>query len=480
MRRSHHLCIVAIVVLCGASPPLAAKVSPDQAARLGMPDAQTELTPTGAIRAGNADGSIPAWTGGITTPPPGYVAGGWYVDPYANDEVLFTITAQNYQQYADKLTLGTKALFERYPDTFKMHVYPTHRSASYPAWYYAGSIHNATHAEFCPNADPTMAERCLIRDSFKPGVFFPIPKTGGEAIWNHTYYYYGPSFVADSYGFNAYADGGYADHLKIDRQAMLYVWEEAQRPKDPYFERTNGAMWCISQEDIYPPRTAGQMFGGCNFFGDNDFDAYLYVPGQRRVRKAPEIGFYDSPGTGSDGLRTADQRFLWAITGTEEWYEYEPPKREEYYVPYNSYRLSQPGITFDDVAAAGHINQDIKRYELHRTWVIEGRVRPQFRHLGPHRIVYVDEDSWAATNADMFDAKDNLWRVSEAYLMNFYDQKLVHWWGDSHMDILSGRYAAVNAWHNIGSDRGSSPPDFVNPPSMDYFTPAGLRRLGIR
>ena len=479
MRASRHAAIPAILALTLAGT-VHAKVSPEEAAQLGMPGQDTPLTPVGAIRAGNAEGTIPAWTGGITQPPAGYVPGGWYVDPYADDEILFTITAQNYQQYADKLTVGTKALFERYPDTFKMHVYPTRRGTSYEDWYYEGSIKNATSVEWCPSEDPTLKERCVVKETYSPGVWFPIPKTGGEAIWNHTYFNWSKNWVAHGYGINAYADGGYADHLKIDRWIKVYLMQPDEVNPDPYFQRFGGALFCGSQEDIYPPRTAGQMFGGCNGFTNNDVDAYLYIPGQRRVRKAPEIGFYDSPGTGSDGLRTADQRFLFAITGQEEWYEYKTPERKEFYLPNNAYKLAQPGLTFDDIALPGHVNPDIKRYELHRHWVVDAQLRPQFRHLGPHRVVYLDEDNWMATAHDMYDAQGQLWRVSESYNINFYDKKISYFWGDAHMDLLSGRYALVNAWHNIGAKDGNGPPRLDGDIPWEYMKPAGLRRLGVR
>ena len=38
-----------------------------------------DLTPLGAIKAGNADGSIPEWTGGITSAPAGYSKGKHHV-----------------------------------------------------------------------------------------------------------------------------------------------------------------------------------------------------------------------------------------------------------------------------------------------------------------------------------------------------------------------------------------------------------------
>ena len=455
-----------------------AKVSPEEVATLGLEG--TLLTPVGAVRAGNADGSIPAWTGGTTEPPAGYTPGGWYVDPFADDEILFSITGQNYKQYADKLTAGTQALFERYPDTFVMNVYPTRRSGSFPDWFYEGSLHNAANAEWCGSTEPTLAERCIKKESHQRGVWFPIPKTGGEVLWNHSYFYWGKSYTGTAYGMNVFADGSYADHMKIDRWILAWAMTDQEMTQDAYFQRGGGALICGSQEDVYPPRTAGQMFGGCNSYANNDFDAYLYIPGQRRVRKAPEIGFYDSPGTGSDGLRTADQRWGWAITGKEEWYEMSAPIKKEYYVPYNSYKMAQPGVTWDDLARPGHLNPDLKRYELHRVWVVEGRTRPQFRHLSPHRLVYADEDTWVATNADMYDAQDSIWRVSELYNINFYNHKFTQFWGDAHMDLVNGRYACVNSFYNIGVKDDNGPPVYNDKPDWDYQKPSGLRKRGVR
>lgn len=158
-----------------------AKVSPQEAAKLGLEG--TELTPFGAIRAGNADGSIPAWEGGIKTPPAGYKEGDWYVDPYADDKPLFTITAQNYEQYADKLSAGQVAMFKKYPATYKMHVYPSRRSASFPQWHYENSIYNATHTEWCnPSPGPNREKRCVAPGSFKAGVFFRAGRPARQRI----------------------------------------------------------------------------------------------------------------------------------------------------------------------------------------------------------------------------------------------------------------------------------------------------------
>ena len=471
-----------VLVLAAALAQAAmAKVSPEEAAKLGIEG--TELTPIGAIRAGNADGSIPAWQGGITKPPAGYKEGGWYVDPYADDKPLFSITAQNYQQYADKLSAGQVAMFKKYPKTYRMDIYPTRRSASLPKWHYENSIWNATHTEWCnPSPGPNREERCLAEGTYRRGTFFPIPKDGGEIMFNHTFFYIGAWYTSDSYGFNAFPDGGYAQHLKRDRFFLPMWLPEDEKPKGDVWTRKGGAALCFSQEDLEPPRVAGTIFSACIYFHDTDADAYLYVPGQRRVRKAPEIGFYDSPGTGSDGLRTADSRWMFFVTGSEEWYQYAKPVRKEIYIPYNSYKIAQPGLTFDNIVQAGHTNPDLKRYELHRVWVLDMKLKPGFRHLSPHRVVYLDEDSWVGVLGDMYDAEGSLWRVSEAYPINYYNLPMVYMWGDDHSDLISGRHCGLNSYYNVGPAGKAAPPDFSakGKPDPELFTPAGLRKFGIR
>ena len=91
-----------------------------------------DLTPVGAERAGNADGTIPAWDGGLTQPPAGWTAQQGYVDPFPGDKPLFTVNAANAVQYADRLTPGMQALLKKYPERFHMNVYQTRRTAALP------------------------------------------------------------------------------------------------------------------------------------------------------------------------------------------------------------------------------------------------------------------------------------------------------------------------------------------------------------
>ncbi|MGK2915573.1 MAG: DUF1329 domain-containing protein, partial [Porticoccaceae bacterium] len=98
---------IALIGALGAlalAPPVWAKATAEELAKLGM--AGTELTPAGAIRAGNADGTIPEWKNEPLTPPANFKVGGFHPDPFPEDKILFTITAANFQQYAGKLSEG--------------------------------------------------------------------------------------------------------------------------------------------------------------------------------------------------------------------------------------------------------------------------------------------------------------------------------------------------------------------------------------
>ena len=103
--------ILSVTALSCLSLTSVAGVTAEEAARLGQ-----DLTPLGGEKAGNADGSIPAWTGGYTKAIPGDVPGGRRGDPFKDEQPLYKVTAQNMDQYADKLSDGVKALLKKYPD----------------------------------------------------------------------------------------------------------------------------------------------------------------------------------------------------------------------------------------------------------------------------------------------------------------------------------------------------------------------------
>lgn len=112
-----------VALTCMSAMPVFGGVSAEQADQLGK-----NLTPIGAEMAGNSDGSIPKWTGGLPKNA-GAINNGFRANPFAAEKPLFVIDGQNYSQYQQKLTPGQVAMFKRYPQTYKMPVYVTHRSA---------------------------------------------------------------------------------------------------------------------------------------------------------------------------------------------------------------------------------------------------------------------------------------------------------------------------------------------------------------
>ena len=54
-----------------------------------------------------------------------------YPDPFPEDQILFTITKENYEEFSENLlTRGQVEMFTKYPETFKMNIYKSRRSCS--------------------------------------------------------------------------------------------------------------------------------------------------------------------------------------------------------------------------------------------------------------------------------------------------------------------------------------------------------------
>ena len=141
-----------------------AAISPEEAAKLG-----TSLTPLGAEKAGNADGTIPEWTGGLKTDA-APLKNGHLTNPFKDEQPKFVITAQNAEQYKDKLTAGQMAMLKRYPETYKIRVFPTHRTAAVPDAIYEAAKKSALNTELVSNGNGL--------GNFTESRFyaFPIPK----------------------------------------------------------------------------------------------------------------------------------------------------------------------------------------------------------------------------------------------------------------------------------------------------------------
>lgn len=422
-----------------------------------LPGWDETLTPMGAIRAGNAEGTIPTWTGGITEPPPGYQPGRQHIDPFPEDEPLFVITAQNYQQYADKLSEGHKAMFERYPDTYRMPVYQTRRTASAPQRIYTATMENAGRAQLIEDGNGVAGA--------SEGIPFPKPEVGLHGVWNHLLRWRGNEVRRRLGQANPTADGSYT-MIMIEENAVFDYSQPDER------EDENISVY-FRQEVVSPARLAGEILLVHETINQvqEPRSAWTYNPGQRRVRRAPNVA-YDNPGTAADGLRTSDN--LDIFNGAPDRYDWRLLGRQEIYVPYNAYRLHSGELEYDEIIQAGHINQDLTRYELHRVWVVEGTVKDGTSHIYATRRFYLDEDSWAILIADHYDARGELWRVAESHPINYYEVPALWATLDAIYDLQSGRYTA------IGFDNQETPYDFDVGLDINDFSPAALRRAGRR
>ena len=444
----------ALVAVLASATSVFAAVSADQAARL-----DNDLTPLGAERAGNAAGTIPAWTGGITQPPAGYAPGMHHPDPYAGDQPLYVITAANLEQYRDKLTAGAIALLQAYAD-YKLPVYPTRRSASVPARVYDATKANATRAS-------------LERDGASVvgaigGIPFPIPQNGLEVMWNHLLRFRG--VIAERRVAQAAPTrGGTYTLVDFDEEFLFNYYLEGMTS-----EKLGNTVFYFKQEVKAPPRLAGSILLVRETIDQvkEPRNAWVYNPGQRRVRRAPNVA-YDNPGTASDGMRTSDQ--LDMFNGALDRYTWELVGKREMIVPYNSYKLHSDKVKYSEILKPLHINQDLTRYELHRVWVVEAKLKPGTSHIYPRRTFYLDEDSWQALAVDQYDSRGQLWRASEAHCINYYDVPTFWSTLEVHTDLLAGRYLAFGL-----TNEGPTYDFAIKRTVSDYDNPDNLRREGMR
>ncbi|NYH09991.1 DUF1329 domain-containing protein [Pseudomonas moraviensis] len=417
------------------------------------------LTPMGAEMAGNADGSIPAWK-----PMPknaGTVdSKGFLSDPYASEKPLFTITKQNVDQYKAKLAPGQYAMFQRYPDTFKMPVYPSHRGATVPDSVFAAIKKNATTTNLVQGGNGL--------ENFDTAVPFPIPKTGVEVIWNHITRYRGGSVTRLVTQATPQPNGSFSLVYFQDQ----FVFRDRMKDYDP--ANPGNILFYFKQKVTAPARLAGGVLLVHETLDQvkEPRSAWVYNAGQRRVRRAPQVS-YDGPGTAADGLRTSDN--LDMFNGAPDRYDWKLVGKQEMYIASDSYKLDDPKLKYADIIKAGHINQDLARYELRRVWHVTATLKEGQRHIYAKRDFFIDEDTWQAAVIDHYDGRNQLWRVAEAHAQDYYNVEVPWYTLETLYDLQSGRYLALGM-----KNEESRAYDFGFTATISDFSPAALRQDGIR
>ncbi|MDH0893051.1 MULTISPECIES: DUF1329 domain-containing protein [unclassified Pseudomonas] len=431
-----------------------AAVSPDQANQLG-----SGLTPIGAEMDGNADGSIPAWTGGLPKDAGTLSAQGFLSNPFANEQPLFTITAQNAAQYQDKLSPGQQAMLKRYA-TYQIPVYPSHRSASLPDAVYQAAKENATRARLVEGGNGLV--------DFSTAIPFPIPQNGLEVLWNHITRYRGGSAKRTHVQATPLASGKFMP--VYFKQQFTF----RDRIKDFNPAKPGNVLFYYRQLVTAPARQAGDVVLVHETLNQvkEPRMAWIYNAGQRRVRRAPQIS-YDGPYPASEGQRVADNLDMY--NGAPDRYDWKLVGKREIYIPYNSFKLDSPTLKYSDIVHPGHLNPAHTRYELHRVWEVEGTLKKGERHIYARRVFFIDEDSWQIALADHYDSRGTLWRAAEGHLTPLYDVQ-VPWLGaEALYDLINGRYI-VSGMRNEEKD----PIEFGFSSLAAEYTPAALRNAGIR
>ena len=431
-----------------ASNSAIARLSASDAARLGA-----DLTPTGAEQAANADGSIPAWTGGLTQPPASFAAGGGYPDPFAAEQPLITITAANMAEHSAYLSPGQQAMLSTFSG-YRLPVYPSHRTLALPEAAYGAIRQQSQTVELLANGNG-------LQGYSGASTPFPIPKNGLEAMWNHLARYRGKGWETSYAEFAVQASGSFTPLIRRQKLAPASAVVDAEDNRLLYY-----VAYLTAPESV--AGSANLVHEPLDQVKEQRL-AWTYNPGQRRVLRAPEIS-YDNPQQNFDGLRTTDMLDMY--NGAPDKYEWTLVGKREMYIPYNTYKLHDTALSYGDIVQAGHLNQDLLRYERHRVWVVEATLKEGERHIYAKRTYYLDEDSWAIVAADLYDGRGELWRVQEAHPIQFYDVHLPYAPSEVSYDLQSRRYGVVGLRNQ---EKGY---DFSATARLRDFSSSALRRLG--
>ncbi|MFC5463085.1 DUF1329 domain-containing protein [Massilia niabensis] len=436
---NHRNRLMAAAVAMSFTATAYAAPSAEEVKQLGA-----SLLPWGAEKAGNKDGTIPAYTGQIKVPAsydpkkPGVRP-----DPFADEKPMFSIDAKNMDKYADQLSDGVKAMLRKY-QTFRLDVYPSHRTMVYPKWVQDNSIKNATS---CKAVDDELAlEGCFS------GVPFPIPKKGIEVMWNHVVKYSAPeSWTAR---FEAWVVDAGGNPILQGSQIAAY--------SSPFYNaKLTGPVpkgtdfFNYRHDSTAPARKAGEklLILESTKMGSGSTRVWQYLPGQRRVKLSPDLA-YDTPNPQAGGASTMDDAR--AFAGALDRFNFTLVGKREMFIPYNTFKMQAGGSCTNKVRLKpNHLNPDCVRWELHRVWVVEAVPKKGVRHIYAKRRMYFDEDAPGAGLSDGYDATGKVHRVNMVYPYPMYEVEAQGTDMFTTYDLGTGAYveqvsaAETGGWHTI-------------------------------
>jgi hypothetical protein len=399
---------------------------------------EAALTPAGAERGPNKEGTIPAWEGAPSAS--GWTYGKYRLDAfkYRDDKPLFTIDAGNVEKYANQLSPGQAEVVKTFPG-FKMDVYPSRRTCGIPDFVAENTKKNSGTAKLGEDG-------WSLKDALVPGFPFVPAHTGTEAMWNAKMRYRGVAI----------------DYPQIDTAVSPRKgndeWIEAISEQTEYFPwGPKGARELASlppvEQYVYfayraPTALAGQALAITIFLNQPDTETFYYFPGQRRVRRMPSYA-YDSPQIGFENQYTLDEPYV--FQGTIDRFNWKLVGKKEVIVPYNSFGAYDFASKFSDVVKTNGLVQSHRRYELHRVYVVEATVKPNTRHIAPKRTYYLDEDSWNLLLAEDYDGQGKIFKVREGYAIPVYETGTCDVSAFAQYNLTEGRL--VFDLHSVGAGK---------------------------
>ena len=392
----------------------------------------TKLTPMGADPTASADGMIPAWTGGFTTPPAGYNPGDPHIDPFADDKRLFTISHENMDEHAERLPATQLALLTKFPGRYVMHVYPSRRSCAAPEHVYAANKRNADGA--------SLVKGGIGITGAWGGIAFPVPENGDEVLWNHKTHYHGRRYTGTITGGNMYENGSFTRVVREDKRYSYYY-----DPKTNSSEDLQNSLFIWMGTWSAPPGINGAGFSMTNTIDQiaEPRPGFMFQPSTRKiVRAVPSATAYEAPMMSAEGSRIADDMML--FSGSQDRYEWKLIGKKPLYIPYNVYRASDPATGLKNFVQKDFLNPEFIRYELHRVWVVEGTIKPEFSHRYAKRVIYFDEDTWIAVGTDLYSSDGEQTHGQIGFIKNYYAHPACIQDFDVKYDLLRGRYNLDN------------------------------------
>ncbi len=420
---------------------------------VGVAAQNAKIALIGADPTASADGTVPEWSGGLVQQSTN--ERGHHDELYADEKPLFIIDINNYLQHKERLSPGQIALLTNYPDSFRIPVYQSHRTTSFPDWFYQ-NMENIQNP-------PTLTDGGNGINNGIAGVNFPKPNSALEVIWNHLTRWRGLYINRMYTQAIVYPNG--QKKLGKSRQQIIFdlFLPDTDAREDKYLLH-------FSSVTTEPASKAGGALLVIDHLNQHQQPrhAWSYDAGQRRVKRMPSVS-HDDPMLDSDGLRTADELDMY--NGSPDRYDWKLLGKRIMYIPYNSYQFSSPDVSYEELLTPYHINPEMTRFEAHRVWVVEANLKPGMQHIYHKRVFYLDEDSWSIAIIDQYDRNGKIWRVSMSYLKHYYEVQVPFNAADVYHDLKLKQYHVIG----LTNEERNSGVFSETPPPLSYFTPAALR-----